>query len=578
MRRALLSILGCVALAGLGLGGAGQPVAAAPGNGSEVDPPSCAGSNWLFKHGQDHPFRIWYPEHKPAVAELATHLRHEMDERIWPDETKLMRTRPVADTQDICLVANVGNEDSTGNTLWDKPGCGHKRATILVRNSLDEKEARDVLAHEFMHALQFSLDVGCSDTWWWRESTGQWAEDFVYKDDNREHAFAKHYLSDMDSPIDDKCDCSKNREYGSYIFPFFIARNFKPELIAEIWHKAQHEDVLDAIDDVLPGGLDKQWPRFALDSWNDGPVDYFKSWDDLKDGVSKQFGDPTALTPGSDLELGTGDLKHMSARYFSFDVDAGVRTVAIENGFPYYEIGDQNKHAGVRAIVELADGSQEVKDWSNQIGPNYCLSLSGQHVKKIVLVYTNAEKTKDFDSTDPTRVIATNVGCKSWSGTINGEFTTTGGADLKVTATLTFQRVPATPDKPVLYLATSGGATWTGTLSKPDGCSGSGSGSWAVSDNLGFLFMNWNLHNGPPVLETRGYSAGVGTPVTASYSWPYTCPDDPTQYQTFYVFGTWNSGTPSPRVSASGLHMSGQYTEHADNQTGSWNWSLDSPG
>ena len=50
---------------------------------------------------------------------------------------------------------------------------------------------------------------------WWRESSAEWAEDFVYPHDNREQDFTHNYLTEVDSPLPDKCDCKKNREYGS---------------------------------------------------------------------------------------------------------------------------------------------------------------------------------------------------------------------------------------------------------------------------------------------------------------------------------------------------------------------------
>jgi hypothetical protein len=52
------------------------------------------------------------------------------------------------------------------------------------------------------------------------------------------------------------------------VFPFWIARSIRPALIGDIWHRMQTESVVDAIDQKLPGGFKKQWPRFALDSWN----------------------------------------------------------------------------------------------------------------------------------------------------------------------------------------------------------------------------------------------------------------------------------------------------------------------
>ena len=195
---------------------------------------------WGYDESSRYPFRIWYPKGEGRdESAKARYLKDQMNEHIWRRLTELMHTKPIADPQEICLVGDVGHKDSTGNTktptsLTDP--CSKSPAEILVLDSLDEQHSRDVLAHEFMHALQFSLSVKCKGTWWWRESSAEWAEDFVYPHDNREHGFTKSYIGDMDHPINDPGDNDKDREYGSSIFPFFIARELQPELISQIWH------------------------------------------------------------------------------------------------------------------------------------------------------------------------------------------------------------------------------------------------------------------------------------------------------------------------------------------------------
>lgn len=581
MRRTLLAVVGCLVLATLGLSGPAGTAVATPVAARDVDAPACADPHgWLFKAGQDHPFRIWYPDHDEHAAKLATFLRHQLDETIWGKETDLMNVKPVSDTQDICLVDKLPKAKGIGHTTSAGVGCGNKRATIEMVNSLDDKDAEDVLAHEFFHVLQFALDVGCADTIWWRESTALWAEDFVYPDDNREHQFANAYLKDMDKPLDpadDDCSCEEEREYGSYLFPFFIARTFSPHLVAEIWHKAQDESILDAIDDVLPGGLDQQWPEFALDAWNAKPRDDFQNWDGLDDGVSKVYGDPDKLKAGDDLGLPTGDLKHMSAKYFSYEVADGVRTVALQNGAPYFQLGgDKNKHAGVHAIVELDDGSLEVKNWSNEIGPNYCLDLSGQHVKKLTLVYTNAEKKKDFDSTEPSYLVASNIGCKSWTVKASSDATTTSGGHVTTTTTATFKRVPSSPDSPVLYTPVSGSLNWTGTYSA-DGCTGSGNGSLAVDKDSGYMTMFWNDHNVPGFLPTRGYGGTIGGPLLG-FEIDYTCPNDPSTHAALVPASGWDTGETTVTVGSGGLSAHGHSSQTTDEETETWDWTMTSSG
>lgn len=532
---------------------------------------------WGYDESSRYPFRIWYPKGEGRdESAKARYLKDQMNEHIWPRLTQLMHTRPIADPQEICLVGDVGHKDSTGNTktptsLTDP--CSKSPAEILVLDSLDEQHSRDVLAHEFMHALQFSLSVKCKGTWWWRESSAEWAEDFVYPHDNREHGFTKNYIGDMDHPLNDPGDNDKDREYGSWIFPFFIARELQPELISQIWHAAEDQPLMHAIDDTLPGGLKKQWKRFVLDAWNEDPVNDFERWDDLEAGVHKLV-DPTTMTPGSEASFDVGDIPHLAARYFSFKIASGVRTVALQNASPYENIPGikADPHASVQAIVDTT-GSSKPEDWTGSIGKNYCLKLPNQHITKLTLIYANSDTSKDFDDSQPARLITTNIGCAEWHGTISGEAHLTDGRSATSTAAVSFKRVPSSPDDPLLYTPVSGGTSWTASAK---GCTPQGKGSWKMTHDAGDLIMNWNLHNVPGFLPTAGYGGGIGGPLF--YTWGATCDGDSHPTPHAITFGAWNTGPSSKLVSADGLHMSSSYTDTTADGTETWHWSLSSSG
>jgi hypothetical protein len=565
-----------------------------PAGASKGRVPACAQSpkhTWGFEESASHPFRIWFPEDRGSGAgkrndaALARHLKEQMDEKIWPKLTRLMGTHPKADPQEICLVDNVGGKDnSLGNTIA-APGCnevGEVPATILLLDTMDEKTASDVLAHEFMHALQYALRVTCPGTWWWRESTGQWAEDYVYPDEftrNRAHEFTHHYFSTMDQPLPDKCGCAKDREYGSYVWPLYIARNLGPNYIGEIWRAAEKAPLLEAMNSTLPGGLKKTWKRFALDAWNKDPVNYFQRWDGLRDGAAKQFGDPIALKPGDDLALqDIGQVPHLAARYYSFKPSQGVRTLSVT--LPTLYAGDKfvgtkpDEHAAVQAIVEFSGGSAEVQDWTGHAHKDYCFALPHQHVTGLTLVFSNSSPSQDFSSAEPAYVVATNIGCAEWHGTLTGDVHTTDGRNVSGTAHVTFRRAQSSPDDPPFYTPVGGTGSWQAYSSAP--CSGSGSGSWSVASYDGSMTMQWGEHNNR-LVPTRSYSGLLGGPF--SIQWNETCPGDTGPHPVqFLGFGPWNTGGKIVKVSADGLHMQGTFADSTSDGTESWHWTMSSSG
>jgi hypothetical protein len=62
--------------------------------------------------------------------------------------------------------------------------CSHRPSWIAIRNNLSDW----ALAHEFMHALQFSHRTAAYDgpIAWWTEGGATWAGDLLYPDDNTE--------------------------------------------------------------------------------------------------------------------------------------------------------------------------------------------------------------------------------------------------------------------------------------------------------------------------------------------------------------------------------------------------------
>jgi hypothetical protein len=590
-RRSALTVAVCLLAV---IGASAQPAWAtqeSPANQSGL--PSCAPHNenkWASVEGF-HPFRIWYPKDaSKGEKEKADYLRGQMDNKIWPKLTDLMNTTPVSKPLDICLVNDLSG------ALGDTPGrhgCDETEAPILMLDSLSEGESRDVLAHEFMHTLQYSLNVRCEGTWWWRESSAEWAEDYVYPKDNREHSFAHNYFSDMDQPLPDQCDCNKKREYGSYVFPFFLARSIRPELISTIWHKAEGTSLLSAMDDALPGGLKKQWPKFTLDAWNADPVDRFDKWDGLKDGVSKHNGDNSlTLGPGQVSSPEVGDIPHLAARYFSYKFAAGTRTVTFVNATPFAD--GSNPNAEVWAILDV-NGQKRVENWTGKNGMAFCLDHTDEHLDNLTLVFSNSNPTDDMtpnpgaDHPSAT-VAATDAGCTQWSGTVKA----TWGTDVVDHVTENFTLTPTFPSNfdngfnyaGASYVTTGGSLSWSESGTDPDSqCSYSGSDTLSVPAGFSPLVMLWRLD--APVGTFNGYEWLNATisPWDPTVTENYSCPDGNGGTTTGSTeVDLTDATTPTDATNgyaggfANGLTIDG--SSQNDTQFGptSWTWHLTSPG
>jgi hypothetical protein len=585
----------------------GLGAAAAVGHGHQLPGPASANltartaaaagcppsdeQKWTFDEGF-HPFRIWYPKDAAKAEEAKVkYLKSQMDNKIWPMLTGLMHTTPHSKPLDICLVRRIG-DGALGNTQG-KGGCDGVPAHIEMLSSLGDVDSRDVLAHEFMHSLQYSLNVRCEGTWWWRESTGEWAEDYVYPEDNREHGFAHNYFSDMDRPLPDACDCNKNREYGSYVFPFFIARSLRPSLISAIWHKAENEPLLSAFDTDLPGGWQKQWPRFVLDSWNAKPVDYFKQWDGLKDGVAAQTeNDVTTLKPGQVGDLDVSSLPHLSARYFSYKLAPTTRTVTFVNATAYADGSNPDTH--VDAILEI-NGEKKVENWTGKDGMAFCLDHADEHLESLTLIFSNASPSSDMTADPNARhpsaeIAATDAGCTSWRGTIKA----TWGTDVVNHVTVNVTMLPTFPSNfdngfnfvGASYVTTGGSLSWSESGTDPDtGCSYSGSDSFAVPSGVSLLVMLWRLDAPPSAFGGYEWLNATVSPWDPTVTEHSSCPNGDggtTEDSEQIDLGDAVLPTAGSSVYASGYvnrtTIDGSSQNDIEYGPTSWTWHLTSPG
>jgi len=110
-------------------------------------------------------------------------------------------------------------------------------------------------AHEFMHAIQFNMNVYGSG--WLMESHATWAEDAVYDGINDWHWYINSFLATPELPI-------FNRYlYGAAYFQNYLSERYGVDVMRQIWFAHRTRSATDAIRDVAFGGSWEAMKAFA---------------------------------------------------------------------------------------------------------------------------------------------------------------------------------------------------------------------------------------------------------------------------------------------------------------------------
>ncbi len=127
-------------------------------------------------------------------------------------------------------------------------------------------------AHEFMHAVQFNINVYQSG--WLMESHATWAEDAVYDEVNDWHWYIRGFLATPDYPIFNRY------AYGSAFFMNYLSETYGINLPRRIWETAKYSTTADAVQIESFGGKWEGIKEFA-------PAEYMLNLSDFtKDGPS----------------------------------------------------------------------------------------------------------------------------------------------------------------------------------------------------------------------------------------------------------------------------------------------------
>jgi hypothetical protein len=163
-------------------------------------------------------------------------------------------------------------------------------------------------AHEFMHALQFNINVYQSG--WLMESHATWAEDAVYDGINDWHWYINRFFASPSLPIFNRYI------YGSAFFQNWLSEEYGVDVQRRIWDAARSMSASDAIKSVAFGG-----------SWE--PMTGFLG-DQITLGISDFTTDPT-----SSIQPNPARLLRTTHSTYPVNVTIPAATKQTSNGAPY---------------------------------------------------------------------------------------------------------------------------------------------------------------------------------------------------------------------------------------------------
>ena len=550
----------------------GATVRPQPARRASSDSPTCAAvaPGWSYKDGLV--VRIWWHTDRAGDEAAADGYLAAAEGTIWPRLIGLMGRQPKSDAAspcnggdgkfDIYLEPTVARSTAPANSV---PGCKSTPAYILLNPSV----SAGILAHEFMHAIQwgYATSAACmypGEYAWLAEATAVWAQDYTYPTTNEEHYVADWFFVDNAAPpLELRNDA---HEYGAYMFFFYLTHKLGDNaLVRRTWDFTESVDSLEAVNKAIPGGYEAVWSDFASDSWNAPPFDYYKQWDAQVIGAKAYLGKALVSGPGEWQMTSTvphlGLLyKHyqfsgVSARLVTFfngqtyrlgrgPISEQVGITTVNDGSEVYKITDlstaETQGAKVQALFRLeGDSGWQVEDWTGRPHVSFCRDAKSERLAELVIVFSNSNYSPRSSDTDvkpqdqPAALTASDVGCWRFGGSAtsfawgqgdNGYF-----EDTQSVAAALFERMPneVHPNIPYPFLTfrvIGGQYNHEYTVTTADPCYGHAADAGSLSAGASYGLNNlWTL---PGVLSGDSMRRYLGyANAQRQLSVTVSCPD-----------------------------------------------------
>ena len=335
---------------------------------------------------------------------------------------------------------------------------------------------KSIVAHEFLHALQFSMNrqASCTDTEWFDEATAQWVMDYVVPtipqgspgefgaEDGLErvasnyaksgNVLAEYLYSDHMISIEKAGVQPKLNGYADYLFFQYLARTSGASKIKAIFDAmAAGRNSVEAIAAAVD--MKATWPEFAKTLWigyEEKVLDYWAREDEYRFGLAAVFAQvPTTLSIDQALKdkQKTTPIDQKGGKSAKFDLlaqalDFGASSYELEPRSIFYEhlkasdaavraVIFHNPFAGdpaagfikLQALRKVGGKWQAPEDWTNDAFKTMCLDKKDERVDELLLIVSNSQADRAvetpfrFTKDDPMQLITSNVGCWQWKGT-----------------------------------------------------------------------------------------------------------------------------------------------------------------
>ncbi len=463
--------------------------------------------NWYGRSSTAH-FNVFYlksldPADNARSAEMAT-LIASVAEEAYAAQTALLNRFPLADTNENCnggdgavdiyyTAAALGGLGAWTVGYEPLPGqnaCANRPSYIVlnsesieflaIRRSLTDGRplAKSIVAHEFMHVLQFAMarQTSCKDADWFDEATAQWVMDFVVPtigagqpgefgaeqglgtnapglrksgDVLIEYLYAGHQVS-----IEKPAAQPKLNGYSDYLFFQYLARTQGPAKIKQIYDAmAGGQNSVESVSAVID--MKAVWPEFAKTLWigfDEQVLDFWATQDEYRFGLNKVYANlsstrlPTELQNKRDLlkslevdqkgqpralftlfknalEFNSGDYQFDPRSIFYEHLkftDATVHSVYWSNPIAIFP---NNQFMKVQAVKKIAGQWRAPEDWTQESYKQFCLDKKDERLEELILIVSNSEVNRaselpfSIPKLFPMVLSTSNVGCWKWQGT-----------------------------------------------------------------------------------------------------------------------------------------------------------------
>lgn len=296
----------------------------------------------------------------------------------------------IANGFDVGALAVTAPYPAVGNYPVPGKWCTDRPAWIAIQPGLPKW----ALAHEFMHAIQFSHRyVSCDPPIaWWDEGGATWAGDFVYPDDDYEQ---REYPGLVKAPLGKDL---QGAGYEAWPLWMMLEETQGLDALRAIFAAMATKRPAQAVDAAVSGGLDEQIPEFFLHAYNQSPIgepgfeisESFEAWDGWS--ATPALSAPVTVNLGG-LPLRTLNLKIQRPSFPALSAGAYHRVNLPDDAVKEVQFKNElfgKPGAHVDALLHLADGSWKRQDWTTKKTVTLCRDKPEQDVQELVVVSTNA--------------------------------------------------------------------------------------------------------------------------------------------------------------------------------------------